>query len=83
VRPQVIHDHEVSGAKRRGENLFQIGSEHEGVCRALQSQTSRLAVETDRRDHGGCAPMTLWGMGMQPGSSKRAAPEAGHVRLRA
>ncbi len=81
VRAEVVHDHHVAGAQRGAEDFADVGAENVGIGGRLDRHALGGAVEADRGDHGGSAPVAVGAFGVQP-FARCAAIQPRHIRLR-
>jgi hypothetical protein len=83
VRPQVVHDHDVSRAQRRAEDLCHIDAEYVGISGPLDRHHGLNAVASQRRQHGDIRPVILGHRADDPLPLGGTAIQAGHGEIHA
>ena len=79
VAAEVVGDDDVSGCQRRGQDLFDIGSECLTVDRAIEDAGSVDPVSAQGRDEGQGAPVAVRGTTGQALAERPPAAQGGHV----
>jgi len=79
VRAEVVHDHHIAGAQRWVEHFAHVGAEDVGVGGRLDGQAGGRAVQADRGDHGGGAPVAVRALRQQALAAGGPAAQARQV----
>ena len=83
VRREVIHDHNVAGAKFADKELLDIGLEDRPVHRAFDGHRSDDAIKAQGGDESGGLPVTVRGIAYQALAPRPPAVTAYHIGRRA
>ena len=70
---EVIEHHDVTGAQRRDQDLFDIGTEGRIVDRSIKHRRRAQPLEPQRGDHRVRLPMATRGVIVQPDAARAAA----------
>ena len=78
---EIVHDHEIIGAQRRHQNLFDVGEEQLAVDRAVIHARRYQPVIAQAGNEGRCFPMPMRNGRDHALASCSAAKQSGHVGL--
>ena len=81
VTAEIVHDHDVSRQKRRGQDLFDIGKEACAVDRSVDHARSFEPVGAQCRQEGQRSPLAERDFGQETLAACASAVHAGHVGL--
>ena len=70
---EVIEHHDVAGAQRRDQDLFDVGAEGRIVDRSIKNRRRAQPLEPQRGDHRVRLPMATRGVIVQPDAARAAA----------
>jgi hypothetical protein len=80
VGRQIVHDHDVAGAKLGRENLLGIGQERRPVHRAVEEHRRRHAGQSQPAGEGGRLPMAMGNGRPASLSAGGSSTQPGHLR---
>jgi len=79
VAAEIVDDDDLTGAKRRHEDVLDIDPEALAVDRTFNKPWRVDAVVAQRGEKSHRLPAAMWDLGIQPVAARRPPPERGHV----
>jgi len=78
---EVVHDHHVSAAERRAQDLAKIGLKNLRIGRAFDGHAGGRAIPANRANHGGGMPMAVRSLAVDTLAAGRAAAQPRQIGL--
>ena len=79
VTAEVVHNHDITGTKRRQKNLLDVETKALAIDRSLNEPRRIDPVVTQRRQESRGLPTAVRNFGGQPVSARRPSPQGSHV----
>ena len=81
VTSKIVDDDDVSGTKRRQQELFDIGEKALPIDRPVEHARGLDTVAAQRRQESECSPVALRHLGQEPVPTRRPPAQTCHVGL--